>query len=200
MGPWYDPIEDWNWLVSPTHGVFHRHGQVWKHYSRLEGGRTSSRRFRLGSSMSLTMQRKRPHSDVEPASALAPPAPFWNKPLPEDVCRATLQPARSSDEVVLTGIGLAKRSLQPDSQPSLFAAWQAASAEVTEYFGWTPDEIEIEGDEGRLVEALLSGRLCVISDGSYKQNLGTAAVQLLPRKGGTDRIIVQCQTPGLPQD
>jgi hypothetical protein len=200
LGPWYDPIEDWNWLVSPTHGVFHRHGQVWKHYSRLEGGRTSSRRFRLGSSMSLTMQRKRPHSDVEPASALAPSAPFWNKPLPEDVFRATLQPARSSDEVVLTGIGLAKRSLQPDSQPSLFAAWQAASAEVTEYFGWTPDEIEIEGDEGRLVEALLSGRLCVISDGSYKQNLGTAAVQLLPRKGGTDRIIVQCQTPGLPQD
>ena len=66
---------------------------------------------------------------------------------------------------------------------------EAASAEVTEYFGWTPDEIEIEGDEGRLVEALLSDRLCVISDGSYKQNLGTAAVQLLPRKGARTALL-----------
>ena len=139
--------------------------------------------------MSLTMKRKRPHSDVEPASALAPSAPFWNKPLPKDVFRATLQPARSPEEVVLTGIGLAKRSLPPDSQPSLFAAWQAASAEVTEYFGWTPDEIEIEGDESQLVESLLSGRLCVISDGSCKQNLGTAAVQLLPRKGARTALL-----------
>ncbi|CAJ1955400.1 unnamed protein product, partial [Cylindrotheca closterium] len=76
----------------------------------------------------------------------------------------------------------------------------AASARVTEYVGWTPEEIEINGDKSLLAAALLRDRLCVISDGSYKLGLGTAAVQLLPRKGGTERIIVWCQTPGLTED
>ncbi|CAJ1967917.1 unnamed protein product [Cylindrotheca closterium] len=76
----------------------------------------------------------------------------------------------------------------------------AASARVTEYVGWTPEEIEIDGDESLLAEDVLEDRLCVISDGSYKLGLGMAAVQLLPRKGGTECIIVRCQTPGLTDD
>ncbi|CAJ1970459.1 unnamed protein product [Cylindrotheca closterium] len=32
LGPWSDPLEDWNWLLSPTTGLFHRHGATWKHF------------------------------------------------------------------------------------------------------------------------------------------------------------------------
>ncbi|CAJ1968624.1 unnamed protein product [Cylindrotheca closterium] len=98
------------------------------------------------------------------------------------------------------GIGTAPLQPHHDSQPSLLDAWMAVSARVTEYVGWTPEEIEIDGDKSLLAAALLEDRLCVISDGSYKLGLGAAAVQLLPRKGGTERIIVRCQTPGLPDD
>ena len=40
----------------------------------------------------------------------------------------------------------------------------------------------------------------MISDVSFKNELGTAAVQLLVKNDGPDRIIIRCQTPGLPQD
>ncbi|CAJ1941753.1 unnamed protein product, partial [Cylindrotheca closterium] len=63
-----------------------------------------------------------------------------------------------------------------------------------------PDEIEVHGDEATLADALLDGRLRVISDGSFKNELGTAAVQILVKHGGCHRIIIRCQTPGLPQD
>ncbi|CAJ1970317.1 unnamed protein product [Cylindrotheca closterium] len=137
---------------------------------------------------------------LDVAEALSPSVPFWTKPLPDDVCRVTTQPLHGLEEIVISGVGLEHQSPRPVPQPSLFTAWETASAEVDEYFGWTPKELEIVGDEGRLVEALLSGHLCVISDGSYKRDLGTVAVQLLPRKGEKDRIIVRCQTPRLPQD
>ncbi|CAJ1959901.1 unnamed protein product, partial [Cylindrotheca closterium] len=134
------------------------------------------------------------------AEALLPSVLFWTKPLPDDVCRVTTQPLHGLEEFVILGVGREHQSPRPVPQPSLFTTWEAASAEVDKYFGWTPEELEIVGDEGRLVEALLSGHLCVISDGSYKRALGTAAVQLLPRQGEKDRVIVWCQTPGLPQD
>ncbi|CAJ1967468.1 unnamed protein product [Cylindrotheca closterium] len=200
LGPWFDSIDDWNWLVSPTHGVFHRHGHAWRHYGHRLGSYSSSRRFHMRPASHRTSGIKTPMAALDVAEALSPSVPFWTKPLPDDVCRVTAQPLHGLEEIVILGVGLEHQSPRPVPQPSLFTAWEAASAEVDEYFGWTPEELEIVGDEGRLVEALLSGHLCVISDGSYKRDLGTAAVQLLPRKGEKDRIIVRCQTPGLPQD
>ncbi|CAJ1940186.1 unnamed protein product [Cylindrotheca closterium] len=70
----------------------------------------------------------------------------------------------------------------------------------TDHYGWVPDEIEVHSEEATLADALLEGRLRVISDGSFKNELGTAAVQLLVKHGGCHRIIIRCQTPGLPQD
>ncbi|CAJ1927586.1 unnamed protein product [Cylindrotheca closterium] len=78
-------------------------------------------------------------------------------------------------------------------------AYHRALAPQRHYYGWVPDEIEVHGDEAALADALIQGRLRIISDGSYKNDLGTAAVQLLP-KGGTACIVIRCQTPGLPQD
>ncbi|CAJ1951475.1 unnamed protein product, partial [Cylindrotheca closterium] len=156
LGPWFDPINDWNWLWSSTHGLFHRQGHGWQHY-RHRRSPTRSLQWDYTRPAQLS-GRKRPHNEPANNGACFLSAPFWTHPLPEDV------------------------------------------SEVTEYVGWTPEEIEIDGDESLLAEALLEDRLCVISDGSYKLGLGTAAVQLLPRKGVTERIIVCCQTPGLPDD
>ncbi|CAJ1934649.1 unnamed protein product, partial [Cylindrotheca closterium] len=100
--------------------------------------------------------------------------------------------------VLLTGTGLP--TLPPsDPTPSILNAWQTSADLCTDYYGWVPDEIEVHGDEAALADALIQGRLRIISDGSYKNDLGTAAVQLLP-KGGTACIVIRCQTPGLPQD
>ncbi|CAJ1931347.1 unnamed protein product [Cylindrotheca closterium] len=143
---------------------------------------------------------KRPHNEHTANGVSFLPAPFWTQPLPADLCRATVHITPSLGTLALTGTGTAPPQPHHDSQPSLLAAWMAASARVTEYVGWTPEEIEIDGDESLLAEALLEDRLCVISDGSYKLGLGTAAVQLLPRKGGKAHNIVPCQTPGLPED
>ncbi|CAJ1945764.1 unnamed protein product, partial [Cylindrotheca closterium] len=107
-------------------------------------------------------------------------------------------PLSGRDWVLLTGTGLP--TLPPSAfTPSILNAWQASTNLCTDYYGWVPDEIEVHGDEAALAHALIQGRLRIISDGSYKNDLGTAAVQLLP-KGDSARIVIRCQTPGLPQD
>ena len=178
LGHWTDPLESWNWLISPSLGLFHRQGATWKHLP-LEGSSSTSRRY---------------------APVTTPsPSPWWTAPLPTDVLRATVHSRSGSDRVLLTGTGY------PSVSPSLpgssiLHAWQTASELCSDYYGWVPDEIEVHGDESTLVAALLEGRLRVISDGSFKNELGTAAVQLLAKNAGSDRIIIRCQTPGLPQD
>ncbi|CAJ1946066.1 unnamed protein product [Cylindrotheca closterium] len=66
-------------------------------------------------------------------------------------------------------------------------------------WGWAPEYIYIEGDEQVLLEALKKGKLRVISDGSFKQQVGTAAVQLRTRRGG-HVIWIKCRTPGKRED
>ncbi|CAJ1945364.1 unnamed protein product [Cylindrotheca closterium] len=178
LGPWTDRLEDWNWLLSPTTGLFHRHGATWKHFCS-EGSPTTSRRYAPGPSH--------------------PSCPWWTAPLPSDVLRATVRSITGSDRVLLTGTGRASEP-SSSSSPSILQAWQTAAELCTDYYGWVPDEIEVHGEEATLADALLEGRLRVISDGSFKNELGTAAVQLLVKHGGCHRIIIQCQTPGLPQD
>ena len=86
-----------------------------------------------------------------------------------------------------------------DSLPSLYSAWKKDYDRVSDQYGWVPDEITIVGCESALVKELLEGRLRVVSDSSYKDELGTAAIQLSPRDG-EDKILVKCQTPGTAQD
>ncbi|CAJ1941008.1 unnamed protein product [Cylindrotheca closterium] len=56
-----------------------------------------------------------------------------------------------------------------------------------------------EGSEDRLVQALLTGTLCVVSDGSYKAKVGTACAQILT-EDRRDIIWITCQTPGKVED
>ncbi|CAJ1938401.1 unnamed protein product [Cylindrotheca closterium] len=153
-------------------------GQPGKHFSP-EGSSVTSRRFAPLPS----------HSS----------SPWWTAPLPTDVLCAMVRPITGSDSVLLTGAGCFSETV-PNTSPSILQAWQTAAELYTDYYGWVPDKIEIHGDEAILVAALLKGRLCVISDGSFKDELGTAAVQLLVKHGGSDRITIRYQTPGLPQD
>ncbi|CAJ1951587.1 unnamed protein product [Cylindrotheca closterium] len=90
--------------------------------------------------------------------------------------------------------------MAPTTSPSILQAWQTAAELCTDYYGWVPDKIEIHDDKATLVAALLEGHLRVISNGSFKNKLGTAALQLLVKHGGSDRITIRCQTLGLPQD
>ncbi|CAJ1946957.1 unnamed protein product [Cylindrotheca closterium] len=198
LGPWIDPLDNWNWLWSSTHGLFHRQGHGWQHY---RDRRSSTQSIQWDLSRSTQLSRcKQPHNEHTDNGVSFLPAPFWTQPLPADLCRATVHITPLLGTLALTSIGTAPLQPHHDSQPSLLAAWMAASARVTEYVGWTPEEIEIDGNESLLAAALLEDRLCVISDGSYKLGLGMAVVQLLPCKGGTERIIVRCQTPGLTGD
>ncbi|CAJ1934642.1 unnamed protein product [Cylindrotheca closterium] len=52
------------------------------------------------------------------------------------------------------------------------------AADMDDNWGWVPEYIYIEGDKQVLLAALEKGKLQVISDGSFKQPVGTAAVQL----------------------
>ncbi|CAJ1938274.1 unnamed protein product, partial [Cylindrotheca closterium] len=109
-----------------------------------------------------------------------PSCPWWTAPLPPDVLCATVCPITGSGSVLLTGTGRASEPA-PTTSPSILQAWQTAAELRTDYYGWVPDEIEVHGNEATLVTALVEGRLRVISDGSFKNGLGTAAVQLLVR-------------------
>ncbi|CAJ1952086.1 unnamed protein product [Cylindrotheca closterium] len=125
LGPWTDPLEDWNWLLSPTTGRFHRHGATWKQFSP-EGSSTTSRRY-------------------APAPSY-PSCPWWTAPLPCDVLCATVRPITGSDSVLLTGTGRASKPSPPNS-PSILQAWQTAAELCTDYYGWVLDEIEVHGEE-----------------------------------------------------
>ncbi|CAJ1959611.1 unnamed protein product [Cylindrotheca closterium] len=65
--------------------------------------------------------------------------------------------------------------------------------------GWVPEVITIEGSEDCLVQALLAGTLCAVSDGSYKAKVGTACAHILT-EDRSDIIWITCQTPGKFED
>lgn len=71
---------------------------------------------------------------------------------------------------------------------------------INEQYGWVPEHIKINGSEQELLEALRKGHLRIISDGSFKNRIGTAAVQLRTKKSSKNCIWVRCRTPGLPGD
>ncbi|CAJ1946086.1 unnamed protein product, partial [Cylindrotheca closterium] len=142
LGPWIDPLDNWNWLWSSTHGLFHRQGHGWQHYRHR---RSSTRSIQWDYPCSTQLSGcKRPHNKHTANGVSFLPAPFWTQPLPADMCRATVHITPSLGTLALTGIGTAPLQPHHDSQPSLLAAWMAASARVTEYVGWTPEEIEID--------------------------------------------------------
>ena len=171
LGRWSDDLGRWNWLYSPSMELlFHRQGTVWSSFTKAS--HPNSRRF-------------------------VPSKKVWDELMPTDVLRASVRKFHSTS-VLLTGRGESTPSIPPPA-PSLRQAWQEATDRCSDFYGWVPDKLTIVGDESKLVTALLDGALRVISDGSYKDQVGTAAVQILA-PSGPDKIVIKCMTPGRPED
>ncbi|CAJ1956966.1 unnamed protein product [Cylindrotheca closterium] len=148
LGHWHDNFESWNWLWSPTVGLFHREGAAWTHLA-LVGSSTTSRRYAPSGSHSGTDSLQRPSS-------------WWTCPLPSDVLRATVRPLSGSDWVLITGTGLP--TLPPsDPTPSILNAWQTSTNLCTDYYGWVPDEIGVHGDEAATGRTKMTWELLLFS-------------------------------------
>ncbi|CAJ1967895.1 unnamed protein product, partial [Cylindrotheca closterium] len=147
----------WPCTVWPNRNHWKGHG--WQHYRHR---RSSTRSIQWDYPRFTQLSGcKRPHNEHTDNGVSFLPAPFWTQPLPADLCQATVHITPLLGTLALTGIGTAPRQPHRDSKPSLLAAWMTASARVTEYVGWTPEEIEIDGDESLLAAALLEDRLCL---------------------------------------
>ena len=182
LGDWSDDFSLWDWLFSPsTSQLFHRHGHVWIRFDSLPPSRTCQ------------------HSFVLPCVPS-----FRVHPLPPDVGRATVDYLESSLQhsdrpvLFLSGVGTSDDPL-PDPSGLVQARWRSLGSQISGTLGWVPEELVVEGDERLLVEALQLGVLRVVSDGSFKDEVGTAAAQILTTDG-TAVIRVRCRCPGLPQN
>jgi len=101
--------------------------------------------------------------------------------------------------VVNTGVGVeAPDDPEPLLRPVL-EQWREGKALCTETFGWVPDRIRIKGDEKALFQALLDWKLRAVSDGSFKNRLGSAAAKLTT-KDRRHEIRLWYQAPGIPDD
>ena len=104
--------------------------------------------------------------------------------------------------ITITGVGEQKDD--PDTEAcdpsfSIQQAWVELQQQCTDSWGWTPDVIEIEGSEQELLSSFLEGNFCIISDGSYQDEVGSFATQVTT-KDCRNRIWLLGQTPGSPED
>lgn len=181
LGDWTDDIARWDWRFSCSSKTLFR---------RLPRGnweilRPSSTRTRV---QSRTFQ----------SSLLSCPT----SALPPDCCRASVQShsPTSGESVVLLSTGSQLPPVVTTHGPqSISELWREVHSHISAHRGWVPDELRVVGNEDDLVFALFAGTLRIIGDGSYKQGLGTAAVQLTTFKG-TSTIWLRCRTPGLRRD
>ncbi|CAJ1937328.1 unnamed protein product, partial [Cylindrotheca closterium] len=174
LGPWSDSLDRWTWLFSRTALIlFHRTDNNLAIYRPI-----NSRSHK-------TFRRDLHHT--------------WTGTLPGDVQRASVNLHPRTAYVTVTGTAPVDPP-DPESLPaSILHIWRELAADMDDDWGWVPEYIYIERDEQVLLEALEKGKLRVISDGSFKQQVGTAAVQLQTRRGG-HVIWIKCRTPGKRED
>ncbi|CAJ1933741.1 unnamed protein product, partial [Cylindrotheca closterium] len=156
LGPWSDSLDRWTWLLSRTSLIlFHRTASNLSIYRPI-----NSRSHR-------TFRRDLHHN--------------WTGPLPGDVQRASVDLHPRTAYVTVTGTAPVDPP-DPETLPaSILHIWRELAADMDNECGWVPEYIYIDGDEQVLLEALEKGKLRMISDGSFKQQVGTAAVQLWTR-------------------
>ena len=170
LGTWMDDLDRWHWLYSPSCGLLHRQGHLWLVHTPITRTRLSHR--------------------YEAQAAR------WTQPLPSDALRATVQAVHGGWMVTGTSTAAPRSS---NSSPSVLRAWREAGGQCGEYFGWVPNDVAIWGSEAMLADALAAGDLRIVSDGSYSDRVGTAAIQLLT-SCGRHRLVARCQTPGRLED
>ena len=150
-----DDIHRWHWLLSPSLGLLHRQGHIWL--------------------------LRQPFNHVHRSCRYKSQTSHYDQPLPADIQRATVHRSRTG-ECTLTGTSHSVSTLI-SHPPSVLRAWSEAERQCTEFYGWVPDELEIQGSEAILADALAANTLRIVGDGSYDNMVGTAAIQLLTKCG-----------------
>ena len=189
LGNWHDDIHRWRWLYSPSlRRVFHRQGHGWMSCPRL-------------------LTKTRPEMFIYKTFR-----GFRDKPLPADVHRATVDlvpqdmevegppPERIRCFVKLTGVD--KESSQSSPLPltaPVIEQWHYHQSLCDGHYGWVPDSLTMEGSEQELLLSLIGGTLRIISDGSYKDGIGTSATQLVT-PDGKHVLWVLTRVPGKRED
>ena len=191
LGLWYNVDPNWRWQFSPSTGqLFQRHAGGW---TQLSPKRHSRRAFLL----------PRWSSPVVPSRFDSHPGPFAVE-VPNDCIRASVRVVdlplneQYCSEVILENTG---PSLPPHEPPpaSLVELWLESKASISGDSGWVPEFLTIQGDEMRLLQALLDGTLRLVCDGSFSAGLGTACAQLCTETN-PDVIWILCRVPGLTTD
>ncbi|CAJ1934778.1 unnamed protein product [Cylindrotheca closterium] len=103
----------------------------------------------------------------------------WTGTLPGDVQRASVNLHPRTAYVTVTGTTPVDPPDQESLPASILLIWRELAADMDDDWGW--------------------GKLWVISNGSFKLQVGTAAVQLQTRRGG-HVIWIKCRTPGKRED
>ena len=180
LGVWTDDIESWRWVYSPSvNRLFHRHNHVWVQYKPNQDHPTGRNFF--------------PDDEARIVSSLPP-----------DLIRASVA-RRSVDvravvserSIRLTGTGQQHMDWADVSLPkSIHTTWNRAAEQVSSHYGWVPEKVFVTGSEQRLAEDLRRNEVYIVSDGSYKRGLGTAAI-IITTLADTDRITLVCRTPGV---
>ncbi|CAJ1943995.1 unnamed protein product [Cylindrotheca closterium] len=153
LGPWSDSLDRWTWLFSCTTLIlFH-----WTDKNLAIYRPINSRSHK-------TFRRDLHHT--------------WTGTLPGDVQWASVNLHPRTAYITVTGTAPVDLPDQESLPASILHIWRELAADMDDNLGWVPEYIYIEGDEQVLLEALEKGKLRVISDGSFKQQVGTAAVQL----------------------
>ena len=190
LGLWQDDIHDWDWVFSKSQNcLFFRDGHGWTSSEPSSSTlRSSSRTYRFPKPRLWDLHSR-----------------WVQDSLPADIQRASVSHLSPSTkafrmEVAVTGLGDELGPEQSEEQvPSLLASWRATASTIVGSVGWVPEKIVIEGDETLLWHALSTNELRIVSDGSFKNRLGTAVVQLRAEAPG-NAIWVYCQTPGKQSD
>ena len=168
LGPWTDSDTTWTWFVSPSEErLYQREEGKWIYYSKIR----SLRRRSLP-----TFERQGESTEF-----------------PMDAVRATV--AQYGDQHARL-LAMATRSTlylaTVDSNPSLRQAIEGLSADQK----WSMQEVEWSADGGQaLVDAIANGCAIAVSDGSFKDEYGTAGWTI---RGDTDDVFITGSniTPG----
>jgi hypothetical protein len=173
MGQWTDTTDHWDWFFSPSEGAIYQRGaHIWRKFST--SGRTRSTSFRA-----LHWATR------------------WVAVIPGDLTRATVRVSHTwkYTHVLATGIGIES----PPPAPSLVASVRDAWLRARLVEELAPEWLQVSGNEALLIVALEAGGLGVVSDGSYKDGIGTALI-VITNPPKTAEICIKCRVPGALRD
>jgi hypothetical protein len=158
IGNWNDDPKLWNWFSNQDKTIlYHREGTLWRIFRPRTGRSTRYSSHRLF------------HRDQSTTQIL-----------PHSLQRATVyRDPKDHSQATLTGIGQQHTPIDAELDPTSPNTVADAIKMYRSSDGrWFLDEIHGHPDSKRLIRAIKSNRLRIVSDGSYKKGFSTAACVL----------------------